>query len=216
MEASTIVCSGVFTLLTAAKKSGTPSGILRKHSLSILTVLLIESGGDRYNGCLKSPTSGISSEVDIYIPQEISRRERVSPLTKVMMKVCTVAEVEAKGSSVEAKELEVSSDALFRESSVLVKLTSLAKSSGGDRYEGTLSLASRVNVYIRKLHILLVHVISTRSTADFYYCIQLSASQELCVAVGSHNYFLYLKRRMAPIISARLLKLASWRLLSLC
>jgi hypothetical protein len=105
-------------------------------------------GGDRYNGNLKSPTAGMSHEVDIYVPQEVSRQGRAVATSKLLMKVCTLKPCSASSSLVAKGEDH--NDCLDEkcESSVTVRLTSLAKSSGGDKYEGTLTYQSPVTIYI--------------------------------------------------------------------
>ena len=96
-----------------------------------------KSGGDSFHGTLKCGEGKIVSEINLYIPQDISRRPAMSkPHEKIMMKICIH---DTKEELIEPGE---------GEDIVQVKLTQTAKSSGGDKYEGNLSNGVKFTPYI--------------------------------------------------------------------
>ena len=119
---ATLLCSGVLSLKRAAKKAG----------------------GDAFHGALKCSDAKVVSEIDLYVPQEISRRPSNSssclmskPHDKLMLKIC-----------VHETKNDLVVDTREGEDIVQVKLTQTAKSSGGDKYEGNLSNGTKFTPYI--------------------------------------------------------------------
>ena len=120
---TTLLCSGVLSLNRPAKKAG----------------------GDAYHGTLKCSEAKVVSEINIYVPQEISRcpsnppssRLMAKPHDKLMVKICVHDETD---------DLVLSPGE--GENIVQVKLVQAAKSSGGDKYEGNLSNGAKFTPYV--------------------------------------------------------------------
>ena len=117
MESFPLLCSGILALKKPASKGG----------------------ADKYGGVVKCSEGKVTSDVDMYVPQDISREKSSAPEKELMMKICRYASEKTELGDV---------DALEGEAIVEVVLTKCASSGGGDRYEGNLKSGVKFTPYV--------------------------------------------------------------------
>lgn len=88
------------------------------------------SGGDLYQGTIHDAALKIVHNINVYVPQEISRKKKSQPIDEIFMQLL-LKNIDPINRLKEIKSNNAS------ENFILLKLSKAASSTGGDKYEGS-------------------------------------------------------------------------------